>query len=146
MSKTLASFERSGTLHSLMGSAFFFVLSYLYWLQNLTPYRSNPIQKTKRRPLSVCAKQQKQSSQSISRNGAKKLAPVADSVWWFLLGITSTFTDAYCRAWVASNVKKCSIQPVANLGEGLGYASSLGVITSTMLTYIQAGEPASIHD
>lgn len=67
-------------LHAVVGSALVLALSVVYWIRTLTLYRTKS-RKPDCRPFPTPSRQQTQPQQPVSRNGAKKLAPVADSVW-----------------------------------------------------------------
>lgn len=66
--------------------------------------------------------EERQRQISLSRGGTEKLAPIGDSVWYgfYKPDWGDEVIDSYSRRWVASAVSESRIQPVANLGEGLG--------------------------
>lgn len=68
-------------LHALVGSALVFALSSLYWIRAFKPNLRKSFSTPKWRPLSKAHGQQYASQEPVSKGGAKKLAPVADSVW-----------------------------------------------------------------
>lgn len=115
--------ETSNVFHIVLCTAFVLTLSSLYWVRALGTYRSNSLQAPRSRSLSALHEPQDPIRERVSRNGSKRLAPVADSVWYTPLAVlisSQVLAETYCREWVASSAEKCSIQPVVNLGVGLG--------------------------
>ena len=87
MDSLLSAFTHLNILHALVGSAFVFTLSSLYWVRAFKPNWRKTFSIPKRIPLSNAHRQPDASQEPISKGGAKKLAPVADSVWYFLTAI-----------------------------------------------------------
>ena len=81
MDSLLPAFTHLNFLHALVGSAFVFALSSLYWVRAFKPNWRKSYRTPKWRPLSKAYGQRNAFQQPISKGGTKKLAPVADSVW-----------------------------------------------------------------
>ena len=79
--------ETSSFFHFVLCSAFVLMLSLLYWVRALGTYRPNSSQAPRIRPLSALHRPQDPVRERVSRNGAKRLAPVADSVWYIPLAV-----------------------------------------------------------
>lgn len=77
----LSPFLHFSFLHALVASAFVFAVSSLYWVPAIKPRRHKTPKTTKWDTLPVTLRQRNAFQHPVSRNGTKKLAPVADSVW-----------------------------------------------------------------
>lgn len=84
MELLLAPIEHLEPLHAILGSALFFVLSSLCLVKILGKPRSEDTKEHVSGSIKSSRNEPTYSDQDVSRGGAKRLAPVADSVWYEL--------------------------------------------------------------